>query len=120
MLSFFDSNKSNPWFHTTQITHDQVGQTIDQWHERALQRLLLAILRLGAIAAIPISTLAVMQGAWFVPLADVIALGFLWLLYRQQHWTYRVRANTLMALRTCLRFDRGGMRKCGNESSLRQ
>jgi diguanylate cyclase (GGDEF)-like protein/PAS domain S-box-containing protein len=98
MLSFFDSNKSNPWFHTTQITHDQVGQTIDQWHERALQRLLLAILRLGAIAAIPISTLAVMQGAWFVPLADVIALGFLWLLYRQQHWTYRVRANTLMAL----------------------
>jgi hypothetical protein len=25
-----------------------------------------------------------------------------------------------LLLRTCLRFDRGGMRKCGNESSLRQ
>ena len=98
MLPFLNSDKSSSWFHTTHLAQDQTGPTIDQWHERALQRLLRAILRLGVIAAIPISTLAVMQGAWFVPLADTVALGLVWLLYRQRHWTYRVRANTLMAL----------------------
>ena len=46
MLPFFNSDKSSSWFHTTHLAQDQTGPTIDQWHERALQRLLRAILRL--------------------------------------------------------------------------
>ena len=51
-------------------------ESIGQWREHVLSNILFAITVLGAIVAVPSTTLALNEGRWPIALVDVVAVGW--------------------------------------------
>ncbi|MBK6908984.1 MAG: EAL domain-containing protein [Rhodocyclaceae bacterium] len=68
------------------------------WRQRLLERLLGVIIVAGWLVALPSIALAVYERLWPLVVVDVVALGWLSLIYRKRQWDYRWRTWQLLAL----------------------
>ncbi len=73
-------------------------ESIGQWREHVLSNILFAITVLGAIVAVPSTTLALNEGRWPIALVDVVAVGWVGVLWRWRSLSYRIRAWNVCAL----------------------
>lgn len=69
-----------------------------QWREHVLGRILALLLVLGCVAALPSAVVALRAGQWFVPLVDLLALGWLGLILRPGRFSLRTRTWHFLAL----------------------
>jgi diguanylate cyclase (GGDEF)-like protein/PAS domain S-box-containing protein len=71
---------------------------IAHWRTHIFSRLLSIVLVLGSGTAIPSITLAVKQGLWSLVVVDVVAIGWLFALWRLRSWSYRTRVLHFIAM----------------------
>lgn len=83
---------------TTDIDKPDDATALALWRQRLLDRLLGVVLIAAWIVGLPSVALASYEHLWVLVGADVIAISWLHLLYRQRHWSYQARAAQLLAL----------------------
>jgi diguanylate cyclase (GGDEF)-like protein/PAS domain S-box-containing protein len=71
---------------------------IAHWRTHIFSRLLSIMLVLGSGTAIPSIALAVEQGLWSLVVVDVVAIGWLFALWRLRGWSYRTRVLHFIAI----------------------
>jgi diguanylate cyclase (GGDEF)-like protein/PAS domain S-box-containing protein len=71
---------------------------IAAWRIRIFSSLLSVVLVLGTIAAVPSIPLLIRQGLWPVALMDVVALGWIFAIWRFESLPYRLRVLNFLAV----------------------
>jgi len=71
---------------------------IAHWRTHIFSRLLTIVLVLGIGTAIPSIALAVEQGLWSLVAVDLVAIGWLFGLWRLRSWAYQTRVLHLLAI----------------------
>ena len=80
------------------LRDEDVSDDIGQWRVRVFAMLLPVVLVLGMTAAVPSIAAAIAQGEWAVVVIDVVALGWLFAIWRMAHLAYTVRALQFLAV----------------------
>ncbi|MDF3823464.1 hypothetical protein P3G55_26555, partial [Leptospira sp. 96542] len=73
-------------------------EALPDWRARILTTVLFSITLLGGLTALPSMTLAIERGYWGTVAIDVVALGWVFALWRLQRLPYTFRAWNLLAL----------------------
>lgn len=68
------------------------------WRQRLFDRLLRVVLVAAWLVGLPSIVLAIYEQLWILVGADIVAIGWLHLLYAKRDWSYRRRATQLLAL----------------------
>ncbi|GGC61875.1 putative bifunctional diguanylate cyclase/phosphodiesterase [Undibacterium terreum] len=71
---------------------------IQQWREHVLAAILFVVLVLGSITAVPSVMLALSEGLWSVAIMDVLALVWVFCIWRLRNLSFRLRAVNFLAV----------------------
>src|SRR5690242_20128773 len=71
---------------------------IAAWRVRIFSSLLSVVLGLGLVAAAPSIPMLIRQGLWPVALVDIVALGWIFAIWRFESLPYRVRVLNFLAV----------------------
>ncbi len=71
---------------------------IAHWRSQIFERLLLVVLVLGTATAVPSAVLAVSEGIWAIAVVDIVAIGWLFALWRLPMLSYQARVLNFLAI----------------------
>lgn len=71
---------------------------IAHWRNQILHRLLLAVVVLGGATAVPSVLLAAKEGLWLVAIIDTVAIGWLFIIWRWQVFSYQTRVTSFLVV----------------------
>ncbi len=71
---------------------------IAHWRKQIFERLLLIVLVLGTATAVPSAILAAMEGIWIIAVVDVVAIAWLYAIWRLPQLSYNVRVMSFLAV----------------------